>query len=1107
MASRGDKGNGNGEEQIVETLAEVFRCFICMEKLVDAHLCPHCSKLCCYACVRRWLTEQRSQCPHCRAALHLHELVNCRWVEEVTQQIETMQQSNSVTQRENFRDRCPTHQEKLTVYCWTCRRCICHQCALWGGTHSGHTFKPLEEVYEQHVTQIRDEVAQLRRRLLELISLVRDVERNVESVRAAKDERVREIRNAVELMISRLDSALKAKLLTLMGQKNSLTQETEQLEHLLQEIEHQLHSSTRSEMIAKSGELSKMIHQIRKKPMASFVTAPVPADFHSEIVPSYDSSTFPLTNFTQLQHAAAPVYSAPLHVNGLCWRLKVYPDGNGVVRGNYLSVFLELSAGLPETSKYEYRVEMLHQVSRDPSKNIVREFASDFEVGECWGYNRFFRLDLLASEGYLNPETDTLILRFQVRPPTFYQRCRDQQWYINQLITMQNQHILQINDLKERLSLEMSRNSIAATRAAAPNSANPTQSNNNNGNEADNPSQNNPVDGNSLSDSIVYGQWKFTTPHSVISSQRLTSPSVLNTAMFADDTRNNDVCAAVAGGAGFGYGDYAQALDRRLAAPLTSASAAQYNLPSTSRSANSLHVSGADNMALVSLHTLLSAANAPSRVPSKLASRQPRHDKQQVPNKESTLTAVASSPVTEVSAAVNNAELCSSISSPELNTNVGRNKNEAAGSGDPPSEGQLESPNATQTVHAASESSSDTGDLMFSELEVFADENNANNVDDNSNEENDVDDETMSDGSSASGSCEWCGLAESPTSLCSEESPAHRAYCAYRRAPAHRHQPYARPHNAHAHAPLHGHAPHPPHAPHPAHRNHSHSENDIEGAVGGTEDVEGSDILSRLLCAVHGRSNHSMERTPAGTDGSVPPHTSPQLRHENDPQLSTAAHTDMLLLNLMRMNGLTPKHSKHGPKRHWTQTELAMPTSSTYYNNYLTPHVRGEAVPRITRREVLGIRANNSRCRPVRNLLGHSPNSPSTPKNTRPPNLIRNPDDGRFNDPPGMMPVLGGTPPGTPGSPSTAERAVTSPHCIPLHDYWPSVSSISDNDEVHVLSEYNESLFDMLLSSLSIDGAQGQSEVGDDRPTTPPVQPWSPPSAPPNQHKETPDVD
>ncbi|KAJ2952570.1 hypothetical protein O0L34_g6893 [Tuta absoluta] len=818
MASRGEKGNGNGEEQIVETLAEVFRCFICMEKLVDAHLCPHCSKLCCYACVRRWLTEQRSQCPHCRASLHLHELVNCRWVEEVTQQIETMQQTNSVTQRESYRDRCPTHQEKLTVYCWTCRRCICHQCALWGGTHSGHTFKPLEEVYEQHVTQIRDEVAQLRRRLLELISLVQDVERNVESVRSAKDERVREIRNAVELMISRLDSALKAKLLTLMGQKNSLTQETEQLEHLLQEIEHQMHSSTRSELIAKSGELSKMIHQVRKKPMASFVTAPVPADFHSEIVPSYDSSTFPLGNFTQLQHAAAPVYSAPLHVNGLCWRLKVYPDGNGVVRGNYLSVFLELSAGLPETSKYEYRVEMLHQVSRDPSKNIVREFASDFEVGECWGYNRFFRLDLLASEGYLNPDTDTLILRFQVRPPTFYQRCRDQQWYINQLITMQNQHILQINDLKERLSLEMSRNSMAATRATPNNGG--AQSNN--GNETDNPAQNNPVDGNSLSDSIVFGQWKFNAPHNVMSNQRLNSPmgaGVLNAALFAgagagagagavsmeQDTRNNEVPQS------YCYGDFGQ-LERRAAQHAQQPVSPHYNLPSTSRSAAALHGHGgggmagagagigrgaADSMALVSLHTLLSAAS-PSRVPSKLNNNKP--------NRDNTLTGIASSPASEPSQQMTNPVLCSSVSSPELAAgsqapgSAGDSRKEA----DPPSEGQLESPNNTHTAHPASESSSDTGDMMFSELEVFADENNPSHADDNSNEENDVDDETMSDGSSASGSCEWCGLGDSPASVCSDSSPP-RNYCAYRR-----HRPRPRPYPR---APP-PHAPHAPHAPH-----------------------------------------------------------------------------------------------------------------------------------------------------------------------------------------------------------------------------------------------------------------------------------------------------
>lgn len=92
---------------------------------------------------------------------------------------------------------------------------------------------------------------------------------------------------------------------------------------------------------------------------------------------------------------------------------------------------------------------MVHQSCNDPTKNIIREFASDFEVGECWGYNRFFRLDLLANEGYLNRQNDTVILRFQVRSPTFFQKCRDQHWYITQLEAAQTSYIQQINNLKE----------------------------------------------------------------------------------------------------------------------------------------------------------------------------------------------------------------------------------------------------------------------------------------------------------------------------------------------------------------------------------------------------------------------------------------------------------------------------------------------------------------------------------------------------------------------------------------------------------------------------------------------------------------------------------
>jgi tripartite motif-containing protein 37 len=55
---------------------------------------------------------------------------------------------------------------------------------------------------------------------------------------------------------------------------------------------------------------------------------------------------------------------------------------------------------------------------RDSTIQIVREFSSDFEVGECWGYNRFYRIDLLDREGFLS-EDDSIVLKYFVRAPNF----------------------------------------------------------------------------------------------------------------------------------------------------------------------------------------------------------------------------------------------------------------------------------------------------------------------------------------------------------------------------------------------------------------------------------------------------------------------------------------------------------------------------------------------------------------------------------------------------------------------------------------------------------------------------------------------------------------
>lgn len=57
---------------------------------------------------------------------------------------------------------------------------------------------------------------------------------------------------------------------------------------------------------------------------------------------------------------------------------------------------------------------------------MVREYASEFELGECWGYNRFFKIADLKTDGYLAAADGlaagggggggSITLLFQVKP-------------------------------------------------------------------------------------------------------------------------------------------------------------------------------------------------------------------------------------------------------------------------------------------------------------------------------------------------------------------------------------------------------------------------------------------------------------------------------------------------------------------------------------------------------------------------------------------------------------------------------------------------------------------------------------------------------------------
>ena len=72
-------------------------------------------------------------------------------------------------------------------------------------------------------------------------------------------------------------------------------------------------------------------------PLKEFNKNSVIIDFQSELVPNYETGIFEIKNYSEIRFIKEVIYSDILEINGMEWRLKVYPNGNGIAKGSYLS--------------------------------------------------------------------------------------------------------------------------------------------------------------------------------------------------------------------------------------------------------------------------------------------------------------------------------------------------------------------------------------------------------------------------------------------------------------------------------------------------------------------------------------------------------------------------------------------------------------------------------------------------------------------------------------------------------------------------------------------------------------------------------------------------
>lgn len=224
---------------------------------------------------------------------------------------------------------------------------------------------------------------------------------------------------------------MKEKVLYLLSQKEKLNEDISKLEECHTQILHQIEYSSKPKLITRSENIVTYIRNISNQVSSQNCSLePISIEFNSDFLPEYLRGEFEIKEYVQIIDDKETIYSDPLTSFGITWRLKVYPNGNGQAKGNYLSVFLEMVKGYNSSAKYDYKIEMINHVN--PDNSVSREYTSEFEVGECWGYNRFYRTESIINEGFVDSE-GTLKLKFFVRASSYAQHSSDQSRYIDQL--------------------------------------------------------------------------------------------------------------------------------------------------------------------------------------------------------------------------------------------------------------------------------------------------------------------------------------------------------------------------------------------------------------------------------------------------------------------------------------------------------------------------------------------------------------------------------------------------------------------------------------------------------------------------------------------------
>ena len=411
------------------SIENIIKCTICQKKIKDPTMCPFCQKLYCEKCIQKYLLDNKSQCPLCKNSLRSSQLIQVSFMAEVANFIDKMNNNKKNEELEN----CPKHNIQYLYYCKNCNVPLCSDCYMFEDNHKEHEIKRINDVYKEHFDLIKKEKENLDNNCEILLNRnLRDISDKIIEIGNFKYKRSKELEETFNNLNNQLQNQSQDLINKLIKWKQDLEIKIEKIEIERNNISKEIKNSSKSNLIRKSENILNSIKTINDKLIKEKETK---ENFHlnlsnkipNSIIPKYETAIFEIENF--LENNNEIIYSPELRINGLIWRIKLYPKGNASSKNEYLSIFLELLEGINEISKYYYILELINFKNKN---NFYQEYSSNFSNGECWGYSKFFKLSKLKENGFID-DKGKICIKIHIRPENYFQLSRDLKNYINKL--------------------------------------------------------------------------------------------------------------------------------------------------------------------------------------------------------------------------------------------------------------------------------------------------------------------------------------------------------------------------------------------------------------------------------------------------------------------------------------------------------------------------------------------------------------------------------------------------------------------------------------------------------------------------------------------------